>query len=51
MTREFYVLFLDAAGNTGCEVLKGTVNWQHVTARFIDQGSESAARETTVVFE
>lgn len=50
MTREFYVLFLDAAGNTGCEVLKGTGNWQHVTERFIDQGTESAMWETTVLF-
>lgn len=36
MTQGFYVLFLDPAGNTCYEVLKGRVSWQHVTQRFID---------------
>lgn len=41
MTQEFYVLFLDPAGNTCCEVLKGRVKWQHVTEGFIDWGTKS----------
>lgn len=40
MTQEFYVLFLEPAGTTCCEVLKGEVSWQHVTERFIDWGTK-----------
>lgn len=40
MTQEFYVLFLEPAGTTCCQVLKGEVSWQHVTKRLIDWGTK-----------